>query len=82
MKTASTTKPPKIAVEDNSASLPSSQSSHISVNYDNDPDEKFGIDEGSLCWNLLISRLFFDAKGNAQVKRSMQARIQVYGFSI
>ncbi|WVY98077.1 hypothetical protein V8G54_030228 [Vigna mungo] len=39
-------------------------------------NEKFGIDEGTLCWNLLISRLFFDAKGNEQLKRSMQARIQ------
>jgi len=40
-------------------------------------NEKFGIDEGTLCWNLLISRLFFDAKGNEKLKRSMQARIQV-----
>ena len=40
-------------------------------------NEKFGIDEGTLCWNLLISRLFFDAKGNEELKRSMQARIQV-----
>ncbi|KAK6646197.1 hypothetical protein PHAVU_L006701 [Phaseolus vulgaris] len=39
-------------------------------------NEKFGIDEGTLCWNLLISRLFFDAKGNEKLKRSMQARIQ------
>ncbi|XP_047151940.1 uncharacterized protein LOC124823707 isoform X1 [Vigna umbellata] len=39
-------------------------------------NEKFSIDEGTLCWNLLISRLFFDAKGNEQLKRSMQARIQ------
>ncbi|KRH34290.1 hypothetical protein GLYMA_10G174700v4 [Glycine max] len=39
-------------------------------------DVKFGIDEGTLCWNLLISRLFFDAKGNEQLKRSVQAMIQ------
>ncbi|XP_027935564.1 testis-expressed protein 2-like isoform X2 [Vigna unguiculata] len=39
-------------------------------------NEKFGIDEGTLCWNLLISRLFFDAKGNEELKRSIQARIQ------
>ncbi|KAJ1403981.1 Synaptotagmin-like mitochondrial-lipid-binding domain [Sesbania bispinosa] len=46
------------------------------VSSDGDADEKFGIDEGTLCWNLLISRLFFDAKGNIQLKRSMLARIQ------
>ncbi|KAK7391826.1 hypothetical protein VNO78_20249 [Psophocarpus tetragonolobus] len=39
-------------------------------------NDKFGIDEGTLCWNLLISRLFFDAKGNEDLRRSMQARIQ------
>nr|KYP43063.1 Testis-expressed sequence 2 protein [Cajanus cajan] len=52
-----------------------SQSLH-SVSSDADADEKFGIDEGTLCWNLLISRLFFDAKGNEQLKRSMLERIQ------
>ncbi|XP_061369464.1 uncharacterized protein LOC133312307 isoform X1 [Gastrolobium bilobum] len=52
-----------------------SQSLH-SVGSDANADEKFGIDEGTLCLNLLISRLFFDAKGNTQLKRSMQARIQ------
>ncbi|CAI8593464.1 unnamed protein product [Vicia faba] len=41
-----------------------------------DTDEKFGIDEGTLCWNLLISRLFFDIKGNEQMKKSVQERIQ------
>lgn len=42
-----------------------------------DTDEKFGIDEGTLCWNLLISRLFFDIKGNEEMKKSVQERIQV-----
>ncbi|KAM7479542.1 hypothetical protein LguiA_027755 [Lonicera macranthoides] len=34
------------------------------------------IDEGTLCWNLLISRLFFDAKSNVEMKTSLQTRIQ------
>ncbi|CAK8532370.1 unnamed protein product [Lathyrus sativus] len=41
-----------------------------------DTDEKFGIGEGTLCWNLLISRLFFDIKGNEEMKKSVQERIQ------
>ncbi|KAK6921321.1 hypothetical protein RJ641_014999 [Dillenia turbinata] len=41
-----------------------------------DPDDKFSIDEGTLCFNLLISRLFFDAKNNAKMKSALQARIQ------
>ncbi|KAL3724973.1 hypothetical protein ACJRO7_030050 [Eucalyptus globulus] len=60
-----------------SLSLPHSGSqSHISVVSDFDSDDKFGVDEGTLCWNLLISRLFFDAKSNEQIKRSLQSRIQ------
>ncbi|XP_057968996.1 uncharacterized protein LOC131158270 [Malania oleifera] len=47
--------------------------SHIS---DIDADEKFGTDEGTLCCNLLISRLFFDAKSNMKMINSLQARIQ------
>ncbi|XP_072059134.1 uncharacterized protein [Arachis hypogaea] len=43
---------------------------------DADAEEKFGIDEGTLCWNLLISRLFFDVKGNTELKKSIQSRIQ------
>ncbi|KAL5554977.1 hypothetical protein UlMin_037213 [Ulmus minor] len=46
-----------------------------------DYDEKIGIDEGTLCWNLLISRLFFDAKRNTDIRRSLHGWIQVY-FSI
>ncbi|XP_004512702.1 uncharacterized protein [Cicer arietinum] len=52
----------------------SGSQSHFSVC--SDTDEKFGIDEGTLCWNLLISRLFFDIKGNETVKKSVQERIQ------
>ncbi|RDX92182.1 Testis-expressed protein 2 [Mucuna pruriens] len=82
LKTASTSKHFKKSTVDDSPPLSSklpphsaSQSLH-SVSSDADADEKFGIDEGTLCWNLLISRLFFDAKGNEQLKRSVQARIQ------
>ncbi|KAL2605445.1 Testis-expressed protein 2 [Glycine soja] len=41
-----------------------------------DADEKLGTDEGTLCWNLLVSRLFFDVKGNVRMKKSIQERIQ------
>ena len=47
-----------------------------------DADEKLGTDEGTLCWNLLVSRLFFDVKGNVRMKKSIQERIQVTIFSI
>ncbi|KAF8769053.1 hypothetical protein HU200_006976 [Digitaria exilis] len=33
-------------------------------------------DHGTLCWNLLFSRLFFDAKMNNEVHRAIKARIQ------
>ncbi|KAK7344094.1 hypothetical protein VNO77_13352 [Canavalia gladiata] len=81
LKTASTSKAPKNSLVDDAPALPSmlshpkSQSLHA-ISSEADADEKFGIDEGTLCLNLLISRLFFDAKGNEQLKRSIQARIQ------
>ncbi|KAI4347396.1 hypothetical protein L6164_008211 [Bauhinia variegata] len=81
MKNASKNKRFKSSVEDNAPPL-SSTSSHSashsrnSVNSDGDSDDKYTVDEGTLCLNLLFSRLFYDAKGNAQVKKSMQARIQ------
>lgn len=40
-------------------------------------DDKIGGDGGTLCWNLLISRLFFDAKRNTVIKNSIHSRIQV-----
>jgi hypothetical protein len=55
----------------------SGSQSHISVISDVDSDDKFGNDEGTLCWNLLISWLFFDMKGNTEIKRSLQSRVQV-----
>ncbi|KAK7270733.1 hypothetical protein RJT34_26118 [Clitoria ternatea] len=71
----------KSATPDNASPLPSTLShsrsqSQVSIGSDVDTDEKFGIDEGTLCWNLLICRLFFDVRGNMQVKKSVQERIQ------
>ncbi|XP_043699501.1 testis-expressed protein 2-like isoform X2 [Telopea speciosissima] len=54
----------------------SGSQSQFSVISEADSDDKSGIDEGTLCWNLLISRLFFDAKRNVEVKSSIQARVQ------
>ncbi|KAK6925390.1 hypothetical protein RJ641_009716 [Dillenia turbinata] len=54
----------------------SGSESQISGNSQADPDDKFGIDEGTLCFNLLISRVFFDAKNNAKMKSALHARIQ------
>jgi hypothetical protein len=34
-------------------------------------------DEGTLCWNLLSSRLFFDAKMSDEINKAIKARIQV-----
>uniref|UniRef100_A0A1J3ILH4 Testis-expressed sequence 2 protein n=1 Tax=Noccaea caerulescens TaxID=107243 RepID=A0A1J3ILH4_NOCCA len=53
-----------------------SHSSHLSGVSDGDSEEKFDMDEGTLAWNLLISRLFFDLKRKAGVKNVVQARIQ------
>ncbi|XP_062221429.1 uncharacterized protein LOC133920862 isoform X2 [Phragmites australis] len=33
-------------------------------------------DEGTLCWNLLSSRLFFDAKMSDEINKAIKARIQ------
>lgn len=82
LRAAPTGKTSNISVEENMV-FPSSSTfghsgsqSHNSVNSDADADDKFSTDEGTLCWNLLISRLFFDAKCNTNMKSSMQTRIQ------
>ncbi|XP_060204379.1 uncharacterized protein LOC132632458 [Lycium barbarum] len=75
MKVAPTRKPLDFSNED--VIVPSSiVSSTGSVISDADSDDRTIGDEGSLCWNLLISRLFFDAKRNEQMKNSLQERIQ------
>ncbi|XAR53144.1 hypothetical protein NMG60_11021566 [Bertholletia excelsa] len=82
-KTASTRKPNSSSEDTiSSSSLSHSDSkSHISLYSDVDSDDKIGSDEGTLCWNMLISRLFFDAKSNMKMKSLIQSRIQrtLYG---
>ena len=51
-----------------------SHGSHVS---DVDSEDKFYTDEGTLAWNLLISRLFFDVKLNTGIKTVVHERIQV-----
>ena len=44
------------------------------------PDENADdrvVDEGTLCWNLLSSRLFFDTKMSDEINKFIKARIQV-----
>ncbi|XP_076955151.1 uncharacterized protein LOC143629888 [Bidens hawaiensis] len=43
---------------------------------DTNVNDKMSSDDGTLCCNLLISRLFFDAKSNANLRISIQERIQ------
>ncbi|KAL9254473.1 Testis-expressed protein 2-like protein [Drosera capensis] len=61
--------------EDASSAHSVSQSNGSEIS-DSDADEKNVIDEGTLCWNLLISRLFFDAKSNVNVRSALKAKIQ------
>lgn len=60
-----------------STMTPSASQTHMSINSETDSEDKLCIDEGMLCWNLLISRLFFDARRSEEIKNSLQARIQV-----
>ncbi|KAH0456944.1 hypothetical protein IEQ34_014851 [Dendrobium chrysotoxum] len=39
-------------------------------------DDKLFGDDGTLCWNLLLSRLFFDAKRSAELNSLVKSRIQ------
>ncbi|KAF8090429.1 hypothetical protein N665_0476s0009 [Sinapis alba] len=51
-----------------------SHGSHVS---DVDSEDKFFVaDEGTLAWNLLISRLFFDVKLNTGIKNVVHERIE------
>lgn len=68
---------PENLIFSSSSSVSSDVGSRTSVASDADSDEKFCGDEGTLCWNILLSRLFFDAKRNQELKRSLKARIQV-----
>ncbi|QHO42511.1 uncharacterized protein DS421_5g154800 [Arachis hypogaea] len=81
MKGSSTPSDLKSCISEKAPSFSSSMcrsrsQSNINVRSDSDADEKYGTDDGTLCWNLLIARLFFDAKGNSQVKKTIQERMQ------
>ncbi|KAK4370781.1 hypothetical protein RND71_010256 [Anisodus tanguticus] len=86
VKLAPTRKPLDCSTKDvvvpssTSTSTGSGSQSQMSVTSDADSDDRIFGDEGTLCWNLLISRLFFDAKRNDQMKTSLQARIQLQVF--
>lgn len=85
-KTASIQGAPNLSAEEkmrpSSSTLAHSGSrSHSSVYSDVDSEERLDSDEGTLCWNLLKSRLFFDARSNTRIKTSIQARIQVCNFA-
>ncbi|EOY25589.1 Integral membrane protein conserved region (DUF2404), putative [Theobroma cacao] len=78
-----TNKVPNSSIEENMAfplsqGFPRSASqSCTSVASDADSEQdRLNFDEGTLCWNLIISRIFFDIKGNAGFKSSIQTRIQ------
>lgn len=70
------------SAEENTALPPSSTCSRsVSQNFasvasDAESEDRFGSDEGTLCLNLLISRLFFDVKGSTRLKTAIQSRIQ------
>jgi hypothetical protein len=60
-------------------STPSSDFSYrnsFSDSPDANTNERYS-DDGTLCWNLLISRLFFDAKLSDEIRKAIKARIQV-----
>ncbi|KAL9996502.1 putative synaptotagmin-like mitochondrial-lipid-binding domain-containing protein [Helianthus debilis subsp. tardiflorus] len=57
-------------------SVPSGSRNLGSQNSDTDSNDKMCRDDGTLCCNLLISRLFFDAKSSVDLRNLMQAHIQ------
>ncbi|KAK1431470.1 hypothetical protein QVD17_07929 [Tagetes erecta] len=57
-------------------SVPSASRNVGSQSSDTECNDKISTDEGTLCCNLLISRLFFDAKSNTELRNSIQAQIQ------
>ncbi|XP_068647026.1 uncharacterized protein [Aristolochia californica] len=48
----------------------------VTVISDAESDDQSGSDEGVLCLNLLLSRLFFDAKRSSEINLSIKSRIQ------
>ncbi|CAN0854868.1 Testis-expressed protein 2 [Linum grandiflorum] len=76
VKAAPSGKAPTISEEDSTASSAVYSRSQSHASSDGEYDDRYNVDDGTLCWNLLISRLFFDVKGNLETKSSVQARIQ------
>lgn len=56
--------------------------SHGSQVSDVDSEDKFFADEGTLAWNLIMSRLFFDLKQNTVLKKLVHERIQVCSMNM
>lgn len=54
---------------------PSSHTGQLPAFPDVNADDRVA-DEGTLCWNLLSSRLFFDAKMSDVINKAIKARIQ------
>ncbi|KAK9697072.1 hypothetical protein RND81_08G012800 [Saponaria officinalis] len=65
-----------VASVSSSESFHFGSSTHLSEMSDADTSDKFGVDEGTLCLNLLMSRLFFDVKNNLDIKTALKDRIQ------
>ncbi|KAL6911306.1 hypothetical protein ACP4OV_000111 [Aristida adscensionis] len=67
------------AVQDTAkATAPAAALNHtgqLSASPDVNADDQVA-DEGTLCWNLLSSRLFFDAKMSDEINKAIKARIQ------
>ncbi|XP_058097771.1 uncharacterized protein LOC131242861 [Magnolia sinica] len=81
VKSSSSEKTANNALEEDDVVLPlpstlDHSDSHGSVLSEADFDEKFGNDEGTLCWNLLFSRLFFDAKRSSEINSFLHIHIQ------
>lgn len=76
-KNDTTAKLPNAYFADTSMASSVSPSSELSGLSEADSKEKY-IDEGTLCLNMVISRLFFDAKNNLQLRSSLHTRIQVF----
>lgn len=82
-ETAPSTVPGNLATENmaqESLSLPNQSGfqSHSTMNADAEVDDKVMVDEGTLCLNLLLTCLFFDATRNDSLCTLIQAQIQVF----
>ncbi|XP_042012459.1 testis-expressed protein 2-like [Salvia splendens] len=74
-KIDTTAKLPNAYFADTSMTSSVSPSLELSGLSEADSKEKY-VDEGTLCLNMVISRLFFDAKNNLQLRSSLHTRIQ------